>query len=142
VRNRRSSWGERTRRAFNLFKYLSRAQPLNLDFVLLHATSDQSINQQFSALKSCPMIMDNELSSNPPNAEPSFPSPQEAHSSTQSENPPQSPLDRDFLKEKPPPPDREYSHSIDESQDTTTFRTSTRLVKFQLFETKSVFSPS
>ena len=61
----------------------------------------------------------------------------EADSSAPSDNPTSNQIDRDFLKEKPPPPETEDDESIDESRDTTS-RTSTRLVKFQLFETKAV----
>jgi hypothetical protein len=62
---------------------------------------------------------------------------QEGNSSPIVDNPPSNQIDRDFLKEKPPPSEADDGESIDESRDTTS-RTSTRLVKFQLFETKTV----
>ena len=63
---------------------------------------------------------------------------QEGNSSPIVDNPPSNQIDRDFLKQNPPPSEAEdQEESIDESRDTTS-RTSTRLVKFQLFETKTV----
>lgn len=62
---------------------------------------------------------------------------QEGISSPIVDNPPSNQIDRDFLKEKLPPSEEDQEESIDESRDTTS-RTSTRLVKFQLFETKTV----
>lgn len=86
-------------------------------------------------------MMDSESPSTPPEDE----NPQittAADSSAQADNPTSNQIDRDFLKEKPPPPpetEDDDDESIDESRDTTS-RTSTRLVKFQLFETKTVIS--
>jgi len=63
---------------------------------------------------------------------------QEGNSSPIVDNPPSNQIDRDFLKEKPSPSEAEdEEEAIDESRDTAS-RTSTRLVKFQLFETKTV----
>ena len=63
---------------------------------------------------------------------------QNADSSTTVDNPSSNQIDRDFLKEKPPLTAKDGDEeSLDGSKDTTS-RTSTRLVKFQLFETKTV----
>src|SRR5277367_4992102 len=81
--------------------------------------------------------MDSEPHSKPVDEDNSQPV-QEADSSPGADNPPTNHIDRDFLKEKPPPQsEAEDEESIDESRDTTS-QTSTRLVKFQLFETKTV----
>jgi len=65
--------------------------------------------------------------------------PAHGDSSAAADSPPSNQLDRDFLTENPPPPETEDDEPIDESRDTIS-RTSTRLVKFQLFETKAVIS--
>ena len=80
--------------------------------------------------------MDSEPHSKPVDEDNSQPV-QEADSSPVADNPPINHIDRDFLREKPPSSVADDDESIDESRDTTS-QTSTRLVKFQLFETKTV----